>query len=141
MSDYYCHACAGIFGWMNVQNPDDLTGTEYQVDKFIKHTVPSSNYSGAVSIFQDPNLSTYATYVGNTAGSGCLEIDDLGRKNIIWVAGSTTGFTFENGIFRRPDDAVKVVLYEDQFRIHAYPTNSDFVDTKRCRNCGKLIVS
>jgi len=141
MSEYYCHECAALSGWMNVQNPDDLTGTDYQLDKFIKHTVPSTYYSGAVSVFQNPEYSAYSTYVGNTAGSGCLVIDDFGRKNLIWVAGSTTGFTFENGFYRRPEDAVKVVLYDNQWKIHAYPTNSDSVDTKRCKNCGRLIVT
>ncbi len=139
MSEYYCHKCSGELGWMNVQNPADLTGTEYQLAKFIKHTIPTY-YGGSLSVFDDPAYSTYATYVGNTSGSGCLEIDDSGRKNLIWVAGKNTGFTYVNGIFRQPEDAIRVVLYDNQLKIHAFPTNSYIVDTKRCHRCGELVA-
>jgi hypothetical protein len=139
MSNYYCHSCAAISGWMSAASPTSLTGTTYQLEKFIKHTVPTGSYP-FVSVFDDPNYGAYRNYVVYTSGSGCLEIDDRGRRNLIWVAGMRVGATFENGVLKSPDDAVKVVLYDDEWKIHAYPTLSDHVETKRCVMCGQLVV-
>jgi len=139
MCIYYCHECAALLGWMNIQNSQNLIATNYQLDKFIKHTTPS-NYSGVVSVFDDPTYMNYATYLVNTSGSGCVEVDSTGRKSLIWVAGRNTGFTYNDGIFVRPEDAIRVVLFEDQWRIHAFPTNSIIVNSRRCFSCGKLVA-
>ena len=139
MSVYYCHVCAAAKGWMNAASPVSLTGTQYQFEKFIKHTAPTGVYP-VVSIFDDPTYDAYRNYVVNTSGSGCLEVDDRGRGSLIWVAGKKVGATFRNGVLETPDDAIKVVLYDNEWRIHSFPTLSDPIETKRCAECGQLVV-
>jgi len=140
MSVYYCHACAAIKGWMNAASPANLTGTPYQLEKYIKHTVPTGIYP-VNSTFDDPGYETYRSYVVNTSASGCLEVDGYGRRNLIWVAGQRIGATFQSGVLIRPDDAVRVVLYNNEWKIHTFPTTSDHVATQRCAECGKLVVT
>ncbi len=137
MSIYYCHRCAAELGMMNPMVPHNLTATQYQLEKFIKHTAPMGTYK-INSVFNDP--SAYNNYVVYTAGSGCLQIDDRNRINLIWVAGRNIGATFIDGNFTFPDDSIKVVYHNDEWKIHAFPTLSDPIETKRCLNCGCLVV-
>ena len=139
MSTYYCHPCAAIKGWMSAASPSSLTGTPYQLEKFIKHTVPTISYP-VLSIFDNPAYDAYRNYIVYTSGSGCLEVDNKSRRNLIWVAGERVGATFENGVLKSPNDAVKVVLYDNEWKIHAYHTLSEYVETKRCAGCGRLVV-
>ena len=142
MSVYYCHTCAAIKGWMTAASPASLTGTEYQLEKYIKHTTASASAAyPIVSIFDNPSYDIYRVHVVNTSASGSLEIDDQGRRNLIWVAGQQVGFTVREGKIVTPDNAVKVVLYNSEWKIHAFPTSSDRFETRRCMECGKLIVS
>ncbi len=139
MSEYYCHSCAGEMGLMNPASPLSLTGTDYQLGKFIKHTDPTGTYP-INSVFGDTDYGTYENYVVSSAGSGFLELDDRGRRNIVWVAGKTIGATYKNGIYTYPDDAVRIVLHDNQWKIHAFPTLSDKVQSKRCKRCGVLVT-
>ena len=139
MSVYYCHRCAAINDIMNAASPANLIGTEYQLEKFIKHTAPTGTYP-VNSIFHDPAYSVYSTYVVSTTGSGCFEVDDLGRRNMIWIAGRDIGATFRNGVLVAPSDAVKVVWHDNVWKIHAFPTLSDQIETKRCVMCGDLVA-
>jgi len=139
MAEYYCHKCALELHLLSPAVPDNLTATQYQLDKFIKHTAPTDPYD-IISIFSDPAKETYRNYIINTSGSGCLQIDDRGRRNLIWVAGKEVGATFENGIFTIPNDSIKVVLHNNEFKIHSYPTLSDPIETKRCKRCNQLVI-
>ena len=139
MSEYYCHKCAAIKGLMNPASPTDLIGTPYQLDKFIKHTAPAGIYP-VNSIFDNLDYSAYRDYVVYTSGSGCFEIDDQGRSNLIWIAGRKIGATFHNGVLIAPDDAVRVVFHDNEWKIHAFPTLSDPIQTKRCALCDALVA-
>lgn len=128
MPQYFCHECALRESRINpLYNEDDifstatpsLSGTTYQLDKFIKHTIPSS-HPGKVSIFTDPSYSSYENYTISTSLSGGMELDDYGRTNLVWYAGQNTGFTLYNGVIQYPTDGVKVVLHDDDQLIHAY---------------------
>jgi len=83
----------------------------------------------------------YKDYIINTVASGCVEIDDRGRIDILWVAGKKTGFTFKNLIIQYPDDAVKVVHHDNVTKIHPYPTGSQSWIMQKCELCGKPVVS
>jgi len=140
MSEYYCHECGAKLGHINPSDPETcFSGTSYQVEKYIKHTVPPS-CSGTVSIFEDPDFQQYRDYIINTAASGCVEIDNKGRTNMVWYAGRETGFTFKDGGLVSPADAVKLVLHEDKDKIHAFPTDSAEISTKNCGLCGSPII-
>jgi hypothetical protein len=137
---FYCHECAARMKLMNPVNPENFAGTPYQLEKFIKHTAPTDSYP-VVSIFDDSDYESYRTYIVNTSGSGCLMIDDQGRSNLIWVAGYQVGVTFKGDKPILPDDAIKVVFHNNEWKIHAFPIISDPIITKRCANCGRLVIS
>jgi hypothetical protein len=71
---------------------------------------------------------------------GAVEIDEMGRKNLIWCAGKDTGFRVKAGKIVRPTDAVKVVLSSISSSVHAYPENSTSFNDGNCAECGKPIV-
>jgi hypothetical protein len=89
MTTYYCHDCAiRLKEWIPA-TPTNLTGTYYQLEKYIKHTSPITSYNFN-SIFTDPASATYSNFIVSAVASGNLEIDDLGRKNLVWVASAHT---------------------------------------------------
>jgi hypothetical protein len=136
MSIYCCHNC----GHSRFGSPSTgkLLDTPYQLEKFIKHTIPSTGYDRA-SVFRDPSTQAFGNYWVNARASGCYEIDDMGRCNIIWFASSTVGDLYENGKAGLPEDAVKLVLFSNPQRMHAYPVSSTTVSTGFCSDCGGTI--
>jgi len=126
---------------MAVASPVSLISGSYQIEKFIKHTVPVSMYMHRfVSIFDNPTYDAYRGYTIDSSGSGCLEIDDGGRRSLIYVAGRRVGATYRNGLYVRPDDAIRVVWYENEWKIHTYPTYSEYVETQTCADCGRPVA-
>lgn len=115
--------------------PTSLTGTPYQLGRFIKHTAPTGTYP-INSIFDDPTYDTYCSYIVTGTISGLLEIDDGGRKNFIWYAGKYTGAEYRNGIYVAPTSGVKIVLPEDSTRLHAFPLLAQPRSINHCLNCG-----
>lgn len=120
--------------------PDDLLRWELPFEKYLKHTLPPTRLEGVHSVFNVLSESRYLQFVINTSASGCLEIDEYGRKNLIYAVGETIGFTFVNGAGYRPDNAVRLVLPLDENKRHAFST-SGFVISRLCPRCGELIVS
>lgn len=138
MSQYFCPQCAESNGLITAASPATLTGTQYQLDKFIKHTAPSGSHQ-LNSIFDDPTYDEYRRYVVTTTASGLLEIDDQGRKNLWWFAGSQTGAEYRNGVYFAPTDGVKIVWPENDTKLHAYPIVSSPGSTVTCASCGKSL--
>ena len=132
---HYCYLCTISQGLVKPANPISLTGTSYQLGKFIKHTAPTGTYP-LNSIFNDPTYDTYSGYIVTGTMSGLLEIDDNGRKNFIWYAGETTGAEYRNGIYIAPTNGVKIVLPEDSTRLHAFPILAQPNVINYCLNCG-----
>jgi hypothetical protein len=118
----------------------NLTGTQYQLDKFIKHTMPT-NLSGLVSVFDQSPYEKYKGYTVSGSLSGSVEKDDKGRTNIVWYAGKNIGVTFDNGRFLADADTVKVVLIDNEVRVHSFPVDSFKLEKKKCANCGADILS
>jgi hypothetical protein len=106
---YLCHDCAISVGHLRPAAPVALTATQYQLKKYLKHTVPASaqNFN---TVFTSPASSTYANFLITTVASGHVQIDDAGRLNVVWVASCQTGISLQGGQFLGPTDAVKVVL-------------------------------
>ena len=140
MPTYYCHSCASSMGELrNVCSSGPFSST-YQLDKYIKHTVPNSGYSYQ-SIFDNTATSHYKEAIVNTACAGAVEYDNRGRKNLIYVATTgRIGCSFQNGVFQRPNDTIKVVLSSDPARVHAFTESSTEYSTALCANCGASIV-
>lgn len=138
MPTYYCYKCVRKYELVSpVDDPTDLTASQYQLDKFIKHTDPTGVYT-TNSVFLDSSWSTYQGYIVTTASSGSLEIDDKGRKNLIYFAGSETGLRYDNGVFTATCSGVVLVCSEDTGRFHAFP--SDFQpESRKCAICGEAV--
>ena len=134
MSTYYCHACA-ILGLVTPAFPVSLTGTQYQLDKFIKHTAPTGIYS-INSVFNDPTYEAYSGFIVTGTISGFMEIDDRGRKNFHWYAGEQTGVEYRNGGYNAPTNGVVIVFPEDDTKLHAYPIQGQSGVINYCANCG-----
>jgi|SRR3990172_4773077 len=136
MPQYYCHDCSTLLGLVTPASPSSLTGTSYQLSKYIKHTTPTGTYP-LNSVFNGPDYETYSQYVVTGSASGLLEIDDRNRKNFIWFAGKRTGAEYRNGVFIAPTDGVKIVLPEDDGKLHAYPIAASPNSVVNCQSCGK----
>ena len=139
MSTYYCHSCAISLGHLRCLGTQNLTGSQYQLDKYIKHTAPTGTY-GLNSVFDVGDYPSYRDYVIHTQASGSVEVDGGGRVNVLWCAGKATGLTFTNGVPVSPTDAVKVVLHNGP-KVHAFPTGSMVFGSATCSNCGAAIVT
>jgi hypothetical protein len=140
-SKYFCYSCAIRLGHvvpLSTAAPN-LTGSAYQLVKYIKHTMPV-NYQGLLSVFDNPEYRSYQQYTVNTALSGCCEIDTVGRTNLIWYAGEHVGMTFQDGKYYCQNDAIKAVCHNNQFLIHSFPANWDRHYINRCLECGCSIL-
>jgi hypothetical protein len=119
----------------------NLTGSDYQFGKFIKHTVPIGGYENVLSIFNRPDYSGYLNYTVSASLSGCAQVDDSGRSNLIWYAGRHVGMTYSGSRYYCANDAIKVVLHHDHTLIHSFPTNWEQHYINRCLDCGNYILA
>ena len=126
-------------GYLRRPPVQGLIGTVYQLEKYIKHTLPDPDYP-VQSVFALPSTEAYTSYIVESMAAGSLEVDDLGRRNVIWAAGEETGFLFRRGTLVQPQDAIKVVLSTSTGEIHAFPANSTTFLPAKCVRCGELIV-
>ena len=134
---HYCHRCAAQSGYLQDVYTSEPLQSQYQLHKFMKHTIPSSHPFS--SIFSSTSTNDYASYIVTTANSGSVEIDSRGRRNIIWVAGRPTGFSYVGGVLSGPTDGVKVVLSSEATKVHAFPVNTASLKTEQCAQCGVLV--
>ena len=139
MSRYYCHECARRRGYIGEVDADNLMGTGYQLEKYLKHTCPASS-EAIQSVFATASSSAYRDYVVNASLAGSVEIDYRGRKNIIWAAGEKTGFLHEHGVLKHPENVVKVALSSDSGRVHAYTQSSTEFACASCLSCGGVVL-
>lgn len=135
VSIYYCHTCSTGLGIVQPDVPESLIGTDYQLEKSIKHTAPTGIYH-VNSVFADPSSDIYREYVVTATVSGSVQVDDRGRTNLLYLAGSPIGATFERGVIVTPADTIVVVFHDDRWRIHAYPAPSTGYGDAYCANCG-----
>lgn len=135
MSQFYCHQCAYTNNIIVPAEHTTLTGTYYQLVKYMKHTLPADSYR-YVSVFDNPDYENYRDFVVTGTISGMLEVDDYGRKNLIWYAGRRTGALYINGEYIMPANGVKIVFPEDEQKIHAYPVTSSSGTIHSCAFCG-----
>jgi hypothetical protein len=138
MSRYTCIDCAINQNSYNPAIPDKLIGTQYQLDKFLKHTAPASHYTFN-SVFTDSSTVAYRDYIVSAVSSGYVEVDSNNRLNIVWVASKDVGITYQDGLLYCPSDAVKVVFHDNEYKIHAFPIPSSGLTARHCIICGKPI--
>lgn len=138
---YYCHICAIEQNLYNPIEPDklSLTSSQYQLEKFIKHTAPT-DWSGLISVYNNPDYNIVKDYTINTSASGSVEVDIRGRLNIIYYANRDIGVTYNNGIFITTADTIKVVCHGNTLKIHSFPVDSFIYERKKCIICGGEII-
>ncbi len=143
MSKYYCHNCAVETEILIPLEPVDLnlSGTPYQLNKYLKHTAPT-NMDGFISVFDDPTYDKYENWCITASLSGCVEVDDSSRINVIYYAGYDIGITFNSGIPVCCGDTVKLVLHQNEDKVHGYPVLSGAtMAVTHCTHCGNPIIS
>lgn len=135
---YYCHECAIRIGLLRPTTPISLTATEYQLDKYLKHTSPVTDYD-FYSVFTNPRSETYERYIVTALASGSVQVDNQGRTNVVWVASEHTGITYKDGRFLASTNAVKVVFHDDDRKIHGFPIYTSELGTSTCASCGRPV--
>jgi hypothetical protein len=139
---YLCLDCCGLLGHSSTVAQLQAGGfgqinSQYQLDHFWKHVAPSTAYP-VNGLFVDPNSTSYCNYLVSTIAAGCVEFDEMGRKNFILFAGSTTGLQLNNGVFRATCNGYKTVLTESSTTVHMFPFNFE-PEIRVCEKCGKAL--
>ena len=137
---YYCINCAIATGKYKPAIPALLTHTQYQLEKYVKHTSPTSAYSFN-TVFTSPSSYTYHHYIVTAVASGSVQVDTRGRINIVWVASEQTGLLFQGTTLVGPTEAVKVVFHDDRNRIHGFPISTSQLNITSCTACGRPVLS
>ena len=138
MTVRYCHQCGVELSLLRDVYTSEPLGTSYQLGKFMKHTAPNPLLD-VVSVFETTSEGRYRNYIVDAAASGGVELDDAGRRNIVWLAGERTGFRYEAGRLAGPTDGIKVVLSSEARKIHAFPIRAATLTTTYCARCGGLV--
>ncbi len=136
---HLCWTCASAQGYLVNMAPEAALSSSYQLEKFVKHTTPTWAV-GVNSVFADPSVEAYGRYVITSVASGSVALDYHGRPTFIWYAGETIGATYENGVYKMPNDAIKVVLPYDQQKVHGYSVSSVGYNVLPCASCGAPIL-
>ncbi|NKE71549.1 hypothetical protein [Candidatus Manganitrophus noduliformans] len=139
MRTYFCHGCAVINGTLlPPPKGDGLTDNSYKLDKYIKHTLPSScgDYK---TVFTGVASESYQNYIVTAVASGHVQIDSKNRINIVYVGSGTTGIALKGGKWVGDMGAVKVVCHSDTNRIHGFPIAITELSSASCIQCGKII--
>jgi hypothetical protein len=134
-TQYYCASCARAAGHLDGMVSSSLLSTQYQQGKVAKHTGNPAAYN-LTSLFTDKSLAAYEGYFVSASASGTLEIDSAGRKNLVVYAGPKAGALFISGSFQLDQDSIKIVLFDDAGRVHAFPTGSSGTGSAQCSSCG-----
>ena len=139
MNTYYCHDCAVINGTLRPPpEGEGLTDNSYKLDKYIKHTLPSSS-SDHKTVFTGVASESYQNFVVTAVASGHVQVDSQNRINIVWVGSETTGIALQGGRFVGDTSAVKVVCHSDTNKIHGYPIAVTELKSASCVQCGRTI--
>lgn len=135
----YCHTCA--IGRQRIYRPPaDPLATDYQLGKYLKHTVVDPTFA-VQSIFNSTSTQAYERYLVNTVAAGAVEQDARGRWNLIVPAGREVGVRYEAGRPMASEDAIKAVLSSEDGRVHAFTIESGPFRGVPCVDCGRVAIA
>jgi hypothetical protein len=134
MSNYYCINCGASRGFSGINAGTNLTGNQYQLEKYIKHTNPTAVY-GINGTFDDPNA--YLDYAVSASKYGFYEKDNQNRINLVWDANKRVGETIDPCGAITPNSAAKYVCPNTPSKTHGFPTGLS--GTIICSDCGGII--
>ena len=139
-----CNKCAAARGVIPSYNPatTNLTGSKYQLDKFLEHTQTGSRSGAVVSIYADPNYESYKELLFSAILSGSYHQDRAGRESMVFVLGRDRGFSWDDNskTIRYTEDAVRLVCFRDSTRVHHYSHDSAAFNPVRCAGCGAVVL-
>lgn len=140
----YCNSCAAKRALLPGYDPGltNLTGSAVQLQKYLEHTVTGRRTGQIVSVFSDPSYDSYKGLFLSTVHSGSYHCDDRGRESLVLVMGKDCGFSWDdrNKAIRYSEDAVRVVCYRDETKVHQYSQNSTAFTPARCLDCGNIVL-
>jgi hypothetical protein len=134
----YCHMCA-IKRQRVYRPPSDPLATEYQLGKYLKHTVLDPAFA-VQSIFISASTRAYEHYIVDAMTAGAVEEDARGRWNLIVPAGKEVGIRYEHGQPVAPEDAIKAVLSSEDGRVHAFSVEFSSFQGVACLDCGRVAI-
>ncbi len=137
MSKFYCPACGKALGFKGGIDASNVLATTYQQDKHDKHTTPATSHR-VQTVFDSTSTQYYAQCIDEAIDLGFVEIDDLGRKNVLFCpsTGSSIGQKYKWGQLQSQPDTVVVVKTSEKTGIHAFLEDSSNYSGYRCANCG-----
>ena len=142
---YYCHVCGDNLGYIAPINISGINMTGYYpgqpyspIDKYFKH-VQYTGQQGIVSIYNTPDYDTYRQFGINAYLSGCVEVKDGFRTNLLWYAGRDIGLRYNNGIIQWPEDTVRLTFHDNAFKFHHFSQSSLNIPVGNCAHCGRVI--
>lgn len=144
MNQIYCHPCAVKSGDLSPEfdiSRINITGSSEQAEKFLDHAV-TGHRSGdrKVSILRLPTVENYSGLMIDAYNSGCLEIDHLGRKNLIIYCGGVIGDKYDPLITGTvaEEKFFKAVKINSETACHGFSYNFITGATNcRCGHCSK----
>jgi len=140
----YCNKCATARGLIPLYDAAaaNLTGSKYQLEKFLEHTQTGSRAGAVVSIYSDPSYDSYKNLLFSSILSGSYHQDAGGRESMVFVLGTDCGFSWDDNskAIRYAEDAVRVVCFRDAAKVHHYSQDSAAFNPARCMDCGAVIL-
>lgn len=139
-----CNECArknGLIPSFDTSSTN-LTGSNYQLGKFLDHTQTGSRSGGTVSIFNDPGYEQYKNTFFSTLHSGSYHQDANGRESLKFVLSADCGFAWDdlNKQQLYSEDAIRLVCFRDSSKVHHYSQDSSMFQPVSCDNCGETIL-
>lgn len=142
MKIYHCNQCSNRNAMLYpVSSNLNLTGSLYQENKFVKHTMwPSTPSYEVVSVFCDTTYGAYQNNIVSASIYGSIEVDTRWRTNVVWVAPTHVGYALKNNVIIERHNAIKLVLHTDINKVHAYSIDHKQFLYKLCIKCGSFAV-
>ena len=137
---FYCARCAGEFRLRPPMPTLDLLGSPHQLDKYEKHTKPSSSY-GVQTVFDSNSTQYYEECIREAFEHGAVQIESRGTNIIFYPSTqSTLGSKYKWGEYACRQDTVIVVKTSEPHRVHAFLTGSSEYENQRCVQCGNPVL-
>jgi hypothetical protein len=139
-----CNRCASSKGLLPYYDPatTSLTGSTYQFEKFIDHTRTGARSGEVVSIYLETGYEPYVKNFFSALHSGSYHVDGKGRESLSFVLSGGVGFSWDD-VNKKPlyvENAVRVVCFRDDAKVHHYPIASSGIAPSFCDDCGRFIA-
>jgi hypothetical protein len=119
-----------------------LNGSTCQFGKFMDHTRAGARTGEVVSIYLETGYEPYVQKFFSALHSGSYHVDPRGRESLSFVLSGGIGFSWDE-VDEKPlyvEDAVRVVCFRDDAKVHHYLIASSGITPCFCDDCGRFIA-